>query len=321
MDHERAIQGIEQGSGQRLKRGVHISNVYTPDRMLKAYSEYIAKLKDNRFLTGLDKIDKIIRGVAGGEILTIIARPGAFKTATLQNMMGGYLKASSQAAVMFEIEMPISSMAERQMEIVSGFKGYEIEAIYAHHDEEQLRDRIEREFIAELDRLFVIPTAVGIEDIPRYVNLIEQNFKVKVGLMGVDYLQLVDEAGRDEYEKTTKIARGFKNIAKLLDIPGIMLSQTSRKGGDSETEITMDMGRGAGAIEEAADILLGMWWNKSSESMEGGELICKILKARKGKRNICFALDIDPETLQLKPTCYPWEPPPVKKRRGKGIEA
>jgi len=48
-------------------------------------------------------------------------------------------------------------------------------------------------------------------------------------------------------------------MAKALNIPVVLVSQVSRKGGDGDIEISMEMGRGSGAIEEAADFVLGLW--------------------------------------------------------------
>ena len=63
------------------KHRVDTINVYDSARMIDEYQEYIKNLKQNRFITGINEIDKRIRGVAGGEVLTIIARSGSFKTA------------------------------------------------------------------------------------------------------------------------------------------------------------------------------------------------------------------------------------------------
>jgi len=69
--------------------------VYDSKRMLDEYQSYIKSLKQNRFITGIHEIDKRIRGVAGGEVLTIIARAGSFKTAMLQNLLKNYIKNSA----------------------------------------------------------------------------------------------------------------------------------------------------------------------------------------------------------------------------------
>ena len=80
---------------KRPKPRIDISHVYDSKRMLDEYQSYIKSLKQNRFITGIHEIDKRIRGVAGGEVLTIIARAGSFKTAMLQNLLKNYIKNSA----------------------------------------------------------------------------------------------------------------------------------------------------------------------------------------------------------------------------------
>jgi len=303
QDHETRLQEIEQGARTRFRQGVHVSNVYTPERMLESYREHIKGLKQNRFISGIHEIDRRIRGVAGGEVLAILARAGSFKTAWLQNMMRGYIHHSAWAAVMFEIEMPIPSITERYHEMIQGTSGREIENFYVQ-DQEGVglyREAMENAFIKDLQRLFVVPTKVGTPQIEKYVNLIQKYHKIKVGLVGIDYLGLMEGEGRGEYEIVTNIARSVKETAKLLDLPIILLSQTSRRGGTGDTEIDMDMGRGSGAIEENADVLLGLW-------QDGDDLICKIMKNRKGPKGTRLKLDLNPETLTIGRESEIWFP-------------
>ena len=302
--HETALQDIEQGTKTTFRHGVHISNVYTPERMLEAYREHIKGLKQNRFITGIGEIDRRIRGVAGGEVLAIIARAGSFKTAWLQNMLRNYIHHSSWASVLFEIEMPISNITERYHEMVQGASGREIEQFYTQDQEGVglFREDMEKDFIKDLSHLFVVPTKVGTAQIEKYISLIQKHHKIKVGLIGIDYLGLMDGEGRGEYEVVTNIARSVKETAKLLDLPIIILSQTSRKGGTGDTEISLDMGRGSGAIEENADFVFGVW-------QDGDDLICKIMKNRKGPKGTRIKMDLNPETLTIGSEAEIWIPP------------
>ena len=310
QSHETKLQDIEQGSKTRFRQGVHVSNVFTPERMLESYREHIRGLKSNRFITGINEIDRRIRGVSGGEVLVIIARAGSFKTAWLQNMLRNYIHHSSWGAVLFEIEMPISNITERYHEMVQGISGREIEGFYTQ-DQEGVglyREDMERDFIKDLAHLFVIPTKVGTPQIEKYVALIQKHHKIKVGLVGIDYLGLMDGEGRGEYEIVTNIARSVKEVAKLLDLPIILLSQTSRKGGTGDTEIDLDMGRGSGAIEENADFVLGLW-------QDHDDLICKIIKNRKGSKGTRIKLDLNPETLTIGSESEIWIPPRKSKKK------
>ena len=86
------------------------------------------------------------------------------------------------------------------------------------------------QFRSELKNLFVNPVKVTLSDIATYVQLIEREKGIKVGVVGIDYLQLVDAPGYNEYETVSRLARQTKEVAKQLDIPVVVLSQVSRKG-------------------------------------------------------------------------------------------
>jgi replicative DNA helicase len=130
-----------------------------------------------------------------------------------------------------------------------------------------------------------------------------------MGVIGIDYLGLLDARGPNEYEIVSRLARDVKTMAKEINLPVVLLTQTSRKAGSGDTEITVDMGRGSGAIEEAADFVLGLF--QDERQTDNGEpeydLICKILKNRKGPRNSMWKLDLDPRNFRLGPAAEPWK--------------
>lgn len=298
---------------------VDMSNVYDATRMVDEYKAYLANLKNNRFITGIDEIDRRIRGIAGGEVLTIIARAGSFKTALLQNMLRRYVDHSKWAAVFFSIEMPVASVTERFFEMLDGCTGREVERTFTDPALSSAADASVKQFTHDLRNLFIVPTKISLEFIPRYIAMIEKRRNVKIGVIGVDYLGLMDGGDGNEYEVTSKLARGIKQVAKAVNLPIIMLSQVSRKGGDGEIEISLDMGRGSGAIEEGADTVLGLWQMERPGSCMDGEaeydLICRILKNRKGGKGSRWVLDLNPKTLQLGSDATEYKPAKTKRSK------
>jgi replicative DNA helicase len=279
-------------------------------------------LRKNRFITGISEIDKRIRGVNGGEVLFIIARAGSFKTALLQNMLLNYIKNSAWGALFYSLEMPIASLTERYHEIVQGSSGREIEEIYksTENGASVVKESLEQSFKESPKNLFIVPTRVSILDIEQYIQLTEKKFQIKIGVIGIDYLGLMDGPGKNEYEIVSQLAKDIKNLAKKINLPIVVLAQTSRKAGSGEVEISLDMGRGSGAIEEAADFVLGMFQIEKEKLMIEGdeleyELICKILKNRKGSKGSRWKLDLDPTNLRIGAEAEKWEPP--KKRKNK----
>jgi replicative DNA helicase len=290
------ISPENQSHFKNYKRTVGMSNVYDAEAMVKEYQAYITTLSNNRFITGLDQIDMRIRGVAGGETLWIIARAGAYKTALLQNMLRNYVNNSAWGAVFFSLEMPVASITERYISMMEDGAGRWIEGIFKDKDKSAEIERITGRVKRDLKRFFVVPVKTGLTDMARYIRLIERHRQVKIGVVGIDYAGLVDATGRGEYERMTKVAIGTKDLAKELDIPLVVLAQLSRRGESGKTEVSMDMARGSGAIEEAADFLLGQW-------QDNGLLVSKILKNRKGPAGSKWVLDVDRDSFKIGGKC------------------
>ena len=301
------------------RQTVHISNVYTAERMVAEYESYLRNLKDNRFNTGIHQIDKHIRGIGGGEVLTILARAGSFKTAMLQNLLLRYVKTSGLCAVFFSIEMPVASVAERYFEILDGCTGFEVERMFLDPSQAEIAAASINQFKADLERLLIVDTKISLESVPQYIELIHREMGKRVGLVGIDYLGLMDAPGKDEYQQVSAIAKGMKTMAKAINLPVVLLSQVSRKGGDGEVEVTLDMGRGSGTIEEAADIVLGLWQQEVPGCVGGNEqeyeLICRLLKNRKGAKGRRWKLELDPKTLRFGENADEYIPPSKKRRK------
>jgi replicative DNA helicase len=310
------------------KKGVHISNIYDADRMLRVYGEHIKNIQKNVFRTGVKQIDSVIRGVAGGELLVLLARAGSFKTAFLQNMLLSHSKTSDIIVPFFSIEMPVASVTERFHQIVQGAAGRDIEEFYQKlPDSQEFLDSMEADFRESLRNLLVIPTKVGIMDVVRYVQLIEKKWGKPVGAIGIDYIGLMEGKGKDAYAKTSGVAVSLKAMAKALNLPVVVISQTSRAGGHGEVEIEMNMARDSGAIEEAADFVIGMYSLPSPSEPQGQAafvsqeededvpsiVIAKILKNRKGPKNRRYVLDLEKSSFRILQEATPYKP--VKDKR------
>jgi hypothetical protein len=308
------VDSVARYEPEKSQKRVDVSNIYDAGRMVEAYKDHIKSLKRNQFITGIHKIDKQIRGVSAGEILVILARSGAFKTATLQNLLLRYTHNSAWGAVFFSIEMPVASVTERYFQLLFGEPGSEVEAMFADGSDPASIEKVSNSFMASMKNLFVVPTKIGLADIPAYINLVETEKNIKIGIVGIDYMGLMAGPGSNAYETMSRIAKGMKSTAKLINLPLIALCQTSRKGGTGHQEISMDMARDSGAVEESADFCLGLWQNDLSDAIvEHKQLICKILKNRKGPAGSSWILDMDPKTFKLGTDARAYTPPKTKR--------
>ena len=275
------------------EKKITLENVKTSTDQIADYKKRIENLKGNILHTGFDKIDQYIPGIAGGEVLTIIARAGAYKTAMLQYILKNYVEDSGNAAIFFSIEMATAAVAERYLAMLM-WNFYDVEPAFRDHAG-PTTDKAEEKYKEAFKNLFIIDSRISLDDIKPYIQLIEKQHKVKVGTVGVDYLGLVKSEFTKEYDRITDVALNMKHVARDINLPFIMLSQTSRVGGDGSQEVYMDQGKGSGAIEDGSDFVIGNWQNE--------DLLCKICKNRKGIRNKIFKLDINRQRFLFSGDC------------------
>ena len=110
-----------------------------------------------------------------------------------------------------------------------------------------------------------------------------------LGLVVIDYLQLMEGSGREErMQQISAISRGLKTLARELDIPVIALSQLSRAV-ESRTDkrpMLSDL-RESGAIEQDADIVMFIY--RDEYYRKGDDDDETIKAAAKGESEIIIA--------------------------------
>lgn len=257
--------------------GVSAKDILTFEARQARYTSYVESLERTRFKTGFSCIDAVIRGVAPGEVMTIIAYSGTYKSALLQSLLLRGVEATGQYHMFFSMEMPVQKVFEREIQMQGGISGSDVERHYkrARHSE-GVRAAIERRGSHGL--LLCDRPRLTLEKIGRYIDLAQQKYG-PIGAVGVDYLGLMQAPGKTVYEKTAHVAIETKNLAKELNVPIILLCQINRAAATTATaggEVEMYSAKGAGDIESAADFMLGLQLDAQ------GQLICKILKNRNG---------------------------------------
>ncbi len=112
-----------------------------------------------------------------------------------------------------------------------------------------------------------------------------------LGLVLVDYVQLVRGSGANRYEQLREVAYGLKALAKELAVPVVILAQLNRgvETREQRRPAISDL-RDSGAIEEAADIV-GLLYSESYYDPAFPMpyvLECNIAKNRNGERGECL---------------------------------
>lgn len=236
---------------------------------------------------GLSNFDELTAGLEPGDLVVIAARPGMGKTALLVSIAAS-VSAHTPVAV-FSAEMPAHQLMRRTL------------ALTASVSQGRLR-RPER--LTESD-LAAISPAIGavaelhlsIDDtaLPPLSHIRAESLALKarsgLGLVLVDYVQLVKGVGKNRYEELRDVVYGLKAMAKDLEVPVIVLAQLNRgvESRDEKRPTLADL-RDSGAIEEAADIV-GLLYSEGYYDPEFSMpyvLECQIEKNRNGERGECL---------------------------------
>jgi replicative DNA helicase len=236
---------------------------------------------------GLADFDTITNGLEGGDLVVLASRPGMGKTA----MMGSTGITVSQAVhvAIFSAEMTSAQLMRRCLSLLGTIP----------------QGRLRRaEQLDDIDWAAIAPAAAAlaerrlwIDDTPQPTlshirsECIALKARSGLGLVMVDYVQLVQGAGANRYEQLRDVAYGLKTLAKDLDVPVILLAQLNRgvESREDKRPHISDL-RDSGAIEEAADIV-GLLYSRGYYEPTFGMpyvLECAIQKNRNGERGLCL---------------------------------
>ena len=275
------------------------ADIKTPAELVAAYQAYIDQLKARKVTLGWAEVDEHLRGIAPGEVLTLIAKAGVGKTAVLQNILR-HIALSQDAVTLFcSLEQPLAQVFERYAQMSTGEAGRDIELGWQEPAE---RERLAATVVQELGprTLTCGRAALTLPQLDQALEAAQVKAGQPVHLLAIDYLGLLDTTRLDGnlYGQVSRAARELKSLAKRRDLAILCLGQVSRaQGEDGSKPLTLYAARESGAIEEAADFLLGLY----RPDLHGADrtLAVQLLKNRKGQHGLEFTYPFDKKSLRL----------------------
>ena len=220
--------------------------------------------------TGFTSINDKCGGLHNSDLIILAGRPGMGKSSLATNIAFncadrllrdrrdeiGEGKSVGAGVALFSLEMSADQLATR---ILAEQAGISSEALrmgkISRDDFQKLSFASQR--LAELP-LFIDDTpALTIAALRTRARRLKR--KHDIGLVIVDYLQLLQGSGRandNRVNEISEISRGLKTLAKELDVPVIALSQLSRavEQRDDKRPMLSDL-RESGSIEQDADMV------------------------------------------------------------------
>ncbi|WP_421907255.1 replicative DNA helicase [Mameliella sp.] len=210
--------------------------------------------------TGIHAVDRLLNGLYPGELILLGGRPSMGKTATAINMAANAARAGRKV-VFCSLEMNPEAIALRLLSERMAATGNAV--AYRDLRGGKFNERAREDLGSALEEVAQLP----IEFLPRQYQDVgallagAKRTKAKMGgldLLVVDYVQLMRSAqAKNRYETITEVSRALKNLAGMLNVPVLALSQLSRAVEQRDDKRPrMDDLRESGQLEQDADAVL-----------------------------------------------------------------
>lgn len=235
---------------------------------------------DNQTITGVATgfidLDDITAGFQRGDLIIIAGRPSMGKTALAMNIVEEVSVVQGLPSLVLSLEMSDVQLTQRML------------GSSARINQHALRTgKLSDESWSKLSR-----TMGKLHEAP---IIIEETFDLNpatlrakarrahretggLGLIVVDYLQLMEASGDGRNDQITEITRGLKKIAKELDVPVIALSQLNRalEKRPNKRPTMADL-RDSGAIEQDADLICFLYRDEVYHTETANPGVCEVI--------------------------------------------
>jgi replicative DNA helicase len=218
--------------------------------------------------SGFSDIDSLLGGLQPSDLLILAGRPGMGKTALGTNMAfhaarawqadveAGEADPRGAPVLFFSLEMAAQQLSARILSEQTEIEMWKIRNGKFSESEWE-------KFVLKMQDLSTLPLFIddtgGISIAQIAARARRMKREKKIGLIIIDYLQLVEPSRRQEnrVQEITEVTKGLKALAKELNVPVLALSQLSRgvDARDDKRPVLSDL-RESGSIEQDADVVM-----------------------------------------------------------------
>jgi replicative DNA helicase len=257
--------------------------------------------------TSIADLDVILGGLRPGGLYVLAARPKMGKTTLAQNISEYCALVAGKPVAFFSFEMQPEELGDRMLASVGGISGTKIrngdldDIDWTNATSAMTKLRAAKIFVSR-------PRNARVEHVTAQVR--RQHAREPLGLVVIDYLQLMSVQGDNRSVGIGEITRALKLMAGEIGVPVLLLSQLNRKVEERPNKRPMvsDL-RDSGSIEQDADAVIFIYrdeiYNRESPDRGLAELIVAI--QRNGAPGDCKALYM-PERFKFQDVPDSWMP-------------
>lgn len=198
---------------------------------------------------GVEPIDRVLLPLQPGRLVIFASRPGVGKTALAETVSD---TAAKHGPVLFvSLEMEAEQLTDRALARLSGHSARDIMrgAISMTDLDDHLKAR------ADLPIVYMDEGATTTDDIASAAARVKMMYG-SLGLILVDYLQLVADKGENEVYRVGNISHALKRMSLKFKVPVLAMAQLNRSITYEGRPPRLSDLRDSGAIEQDADVVV-----------------------------------------------------------------
>lgn len=265
---------------------------------------------DNRADTGYGKLDALLNGLWGGELIVIAARPAVGKSAFALSI-AEHAARFGKTVQFYSLEMEDIEIGEREMArwTKSVTMGQIVRRGFEECEDERLVQELADASIATGHLPIYLDDSPNVKPSKIRAQALTQE---GLGMIVVDYGGLMAPDRRQDSRNLElgSISRDLKNLAKELKIPIIMLAQLNRGVSETQKPSLREL-RDSGELEQNANKVIFLW----KTNAQNNEIGVSVAKNRKGVCDVVL-MRFDGDHMRFYELEKRYEEPRYPARRG-----
>jgi len=231
--------------------------------------------------TGFEDLDRMTAGFQPSDLVIVAGRPSMGKTAFCLNIAANVALLANTGVAVFSLEMSADQLV---MRMLCSLAQLDLARVRVGH----IQDREYKKIAQAVGQLGEAPIyiddtpALSVMELRARARRLRRDPNANLGLIVVDYLQLMRGRGEDSREQEiSNISRSLKALAKELSLPIIALSQLNRQVElrADKKPVMADL-RESGAIEQDADVIAFIYRDEVYHPDSADQGIAEILIAK-----------------------------------------
>jgi len=206
---------------------------------------------------GFYDLDGMTQGFHKGDLVIVAGRPSMGKTSIIMNASTNIAKLHDVPVAIFSLEMSKEQLVNR---LVSTESKIPSQRLNTGRIQDSEWDKLGNGFSKLSSLPIYIDDSVNLTVPGMRTKLMRLKQQSGLGMVVLDYLQLMEGGSDNRVQELSKITRSLKGLARELNVPVVALSQLSRgvESRQNKRPMMSDL-RESGAIEQDADLIMMLY--------------------------------------------------------------